>query len=125
MHAEENAARKFGVGPGAVRFISGTFSPHVRLESALAAFHGRPAAMAAGSAYTAVAGVLFSLSTPETILISDELNHNCIVNGMKLAKAKARKVYAHLDLRALEQRLEESVGEAEGALVISDGVFSM
>lgn len=125
IDAEEQAAHAFGVGPGAVRFISGTYDPHVKLEQALAAFHGRPAAMIAGSAYTAVAGVLFSLSTPETVLISDELNHNCIVNGMKLAPNKARKVYGHLDLKALEQRLEESLGQGEGALVITDGVFSM
>ena len=125
IDAEEQAAHAFGVGPGAVRFISGTYDPHLKLEQALADFHGRPAAMVAGSAYTAVAGVLFSLSTPETVLISDELNHKCIVNGMKLAPHKARKVYGHLDLRGLEQRLEESLGQAEGALVISDGVFSM
>jgi glycine C-acetyltransferase len=81
--------------------------------------------MIAGSAYTAVAGVLFSLSTPETVLVSDELNHNCIVNGMKLAPNKARMVYGHLDLRGLEQRLEESLGQGEGVLVITDGVFSM
>jgi len=123
--AEEKAARAYGVGPGAVRFISGTYEPHVDLEQALADFHGRPAAMVTGSAYTAVTGVLFSLGSPETVLISDELNHNCIVNGMKLAPHKARKVYGHLDLRALEQQLEESVGQAEGALVITDGVFSM
>jgi glycine C-acetyltransferase len=125
IDAEERASRAFGVGPGAVRFISGTYAAHVALERELAAFHGRPAAMLAGSAYTAVAGVLFSFSTPETVLVSDELNHNCIVNGMKLAPHKARKVYGHLDLRALEQRLEESVGQAEGALAITDGVFSM
>src|SRR5712692_10518840 len=46
-HAEESAARAYGVGPGAVRFISGTYQPHVRLEAALAQFHARPAAMAA------------------------------------------------------------------------------
>src|SRR5438270_7660246 len=125
IEAEEQAAHAYGVGPGAVRFISGTYEPHVKLEQALADFHGRPAAMVAGSAYTAVAGVLFSLSTPETVPVSDELNHNCIVNGMKLAPHKARQVYGHLDLRALEQRLEESLGEAEAALVITDGVFSM
>src|SRR3989449_11095808 len=125
IEAEEQAAQAYGVGPGAVRFISGTYEPHVRLEQALADFHGRPACMLAGSAYTAVAGVLFSLGTPETVLVSDELNHNCIVNGMKLATHKARKVYGHLDLRALEQRLEESLGQAESALVITDGVFSM
>src|SRR5207249_2603282 len=125
IEAEEQAAHAYGVGPGAVRFISGTYEPHVKLEQALADFHGRPAAMVAGSAYTAVAGVLFSFSTPETVLVSDELNHNCIVNGMKLAPHKARKVYGHLDLRALEQQLEESLGQAEAALVITDGVFSM
>src|SRR3989454_12144373 len=125
IDAEERAAHAFGVGPGAVRFISGTYEPHLKLEQALADFHGRPAAMVAGSAYTAVAGVLFSLSSPQTVLISDELNHNCIVNGMKLAPHHARQLYGHLDLRALEQRLEESVGKAEAALVITDGVFSM
>ncbi|HET7784496.1 MAG TPA: aminotransferase class I/II-fold pyridoxal phosphate-dependent enzyme [Myxococcales bacterium] len=124
LDAEERAAHAYGVGPGAVRFISGTYEPHHHLERSLAEFHGRPACMAAGSAYTAVAGVLFSLGSPETVIVSDELNHNCIVNGMKLAPHKARKVYPHLDLEALEQRLEESRG-AEGALVITDGVFSM
>src|SRR5438445_12426629 len=116
IEAEEQAAHAYGVGPGAVRFISGTYEPHVKLEQALARFHSRPAAMAAGSAYTAVAGVLFSLSTPETALVSDELNHNCIVNGMKLARAKARKIYPHLDLSALRKHLEESVGQCESAL---------
>ncbi len=125
IKAEEAASRAYGVGPGAVRFISGTYEPHVKLEQALADFHGRPAAMVAGSAYTAVAGVLFSLGTPETALVSDELNHNCIVNGMKLAPHKVRKVYRHLDLRALEDQLEECADQAEGALVITDGVFSM
>ena len=125
LEAEETAAHAYGVGPGAVRFISGTYQPHVRLEAALAQFHARPAAMAAGSAYTAVAGVLFSLGTPETALISDELNHNCIVNGMKLAPHKVRKVYPHLDLQTLQKRLDECAGQCDGALVITDGVFSM
>ena len=111
--AEESAAHAFGVGPGAVRFITGTNQPHVRLETALAQFHARPAATVAGSAYTAVAGVLFSLSTPETALISDELNHNCIVNGMKLARAKLRKVYPHLNLQTLQSQLEECAGQCD------------
>src|SRR3954471_5592345 len=74
LAAEERAAHAFGVGPGAVRFISGTYEPHLQLERSLADFHGRPACMAAGSAYTAVTGVLFSLGSPETVIISDELN---------------------------------------------------
>src|SRR5437870_7164261 len=125
VEAEEQAAHAYGVGPGAVRFISGTYESHVKLEQALADFHGRPAAMVAGSAYTAVAGVLFSLSTPETVLVSDELNHNCIVNGMKLARAKLRKVYPHLDLQTLQSQLEECAGQCDSAIVITDGVFSM
>jgi len=121
--AEEHAAARFGVGPGAVRFISGTYEPHLRLERALADFHGREACLVAGSAYTSVMGVLVSLSTRETVLISDELNHNCIVNGMKLAPSKARRVYPHLDLAALSRHLAEAEGEC--AIVITDGVFSM
>jgi glycine C-acetyltransferase len=124
IEAEERTAHAFGVGPGAVRFISGTYDAHVRLERALAELHGREAAQLMGSAYTAVMGVLVSLSTPETILISDELNHNCIVNGMRLAPSKARKIYPHLNLQRLEAALAESEG-APGAIVITDGVFSM
>src|SRR5229473_495984 len=95
------------------------------LERALAAFHDRDACMLSGAAYTGVMGVLASLTTPDTILVSDELNHNCIVNGMKLARPKARKVYAHLDLGVLEEELLESVGQGDGLIVITDGVFSM
>ena len=123
--AEEQAARTFGVGPGAVRFISGTYEPHVRLEARLAAFHGHQACMATSSAYTAMMSVVVSLTTPETVIVSDELNHNCIINAMRLARPKAKKVYRHLDLDALERQIGECVGQAESVLVITDGVFSM
>src|SRR2546428_5027179 len=66
IEAEEQAAQAYGVGPGAVRFISGTYEPHVKLEQALADFHRRPAAMGGGSAYTPVAGGLFCFLTPGT-----------------------------------------------------------
>src|ERR1700737_174085 len=113
IEAEEQAAHAYGVGPGAVRFISGTYEPHVKLEQALADFHGRPAAMVAGSAYTAAAAVLFSLSTPETVLVSDELNHNCIVNGMKLAPHKARRGNGAPHPPAPAQRLGWGPGRRE------------
>ena len=58
MAAEEAAVRRYGTGPGAVRFISGTWAPHVALEARLAAFHGREAAMIFSSAYATVLGVL-------------------------------------------------------------------
>jgi glycine C-acetyltransferase len=99
--AEEEAVREYGVGPGAVRFISGTWAPHVALESALAAFHGRPAAMIFSSAYATVMGTLVPLITPETAVISDALNHNCIINAVRLGSPKEKHIYPHLDLAAM------------------------
>ncbi|MCH9023862.1 MAG: aminotransferase class I/II-fold pyridoxal phosphate-dependent enzyme [candidate division Zixibacteria bacterium] len=106
--AEEKAAETFGVGPGAVRFISGSYKVHLELEKALAEFHGRSGCMITSSAYTSVLGVIATLTTPETILISDELNHNCIINAMKLARPKGKKIFKHLDMAELEKCITES-----------------
>jgi len=125
IEAEEAAVRAFGTGPGAVRFISGTWAPHVELERRLAAFHGREAAMIFSSAYATVMGVLPPLISPETAVISDELNHNCIINAMRLARPKEKHVYRHLDLNELEERLKEASGNCRRAIVVTDGVFSM
>ncbi len=125
VEAGEAAVRAFGTGPGAVRFISGTWAPHVELERRLAAFHGREAAMIYNSAYATVMGVLPPLISPETAVISDELNHNCIINAMRLARPKEKHVYRHLDLNELEERLKEASGKCRRAIVVTDGVFSM
>src|SRR5699024_9658993 len=66
IRAEEEATARFGVGPGAVRFISGTYEPHVKLEDRLAEFHGREAAMVFSSAYATVVSVIVPLTTSET-----------------------------------------------------------
>jgi glycine C-acetyltransferase len=123
--AEESAARAFGAGPGAVRFISGTYGTHVALERRLAAFHGRESAMIFSSAYATVLSVIVPLTHERTVLISDELNHNCIINAMRLARPADKKVYAHLDMRGLEAALEASAGTVDRALVVTDGIFSM
>ncbi len=124
--AEEDAARRFGTGPGAVRFISGTCEPHVALERRLAAFHDRPAAMVFSSAYAAVMGVLPPLVTEATVVVSDELNHSCIINATRLARPAQKLVYPHLDTSALESALERAAAAgARRALVVTDGVFSM
>ncbi len=123
--AEEAATRAFGAGPGAVRFISGTWQPHVELERLLAEFHGREAAMIFSSAYATVIGVLAPLITPETAVISDELNHNCIINAIRLARPRERHVYRHLDLAELERCLGEAAASCRRAIVVTDGVFSM
>jgi len=125
IEAEEHSVRRFGVGPGAVRFISGTYSLHAELERQLALFHGREAAMIYSSAYAAVVSVITSLTTPETVIISDELNHNCIINGMRMARPLEKYIYRHCDLGDLKARLQACVGKARRVLVISDGIFSM
>ncbi len=123
--AEERAARAFGAGPQAVRFISGTYAPHVSLERRLARFHGREAAMIFSSAYATVMGVLPPLITADTAVISDELNHNCIINAIRLAQPKKKMVYRHLDLAELEKCLAEAGDSCERAVVVTDGIFSM
>ncbi len=125
ISAEEEASHAFGTGPGAVRFISGTYRLHTELEARLAAFHGREAGMIYSSAYATVMGVLPSLVSDETVLISDELNHNCIINAMRLARPKDKKVYAHNDMKELEGALAQAVGTARRAIVVTDGIFSM
>ena len=123
--AEEEAVRAFGTGPQAVRFISGTFAPHIELEQRLAAFHGREAALLFSSAYATVMGLLPALTTPDTAILSDELNHNCIINATRLAQPRAKRVYGHLALGELQAALEASAGACRRALVVTDGVFSM
>jgi glycine C-acetyltransferase len=123
--AEEEGAEAFGAGPGAVRFISGTYTPHRDLEESLARFHGRESGMIFSSAYATVISVITALVTKETTLISDELNHNCIINAMRLARPLEKVVYPHLDMQALDQALEAAAPRARRALVVTDGIFSM
>ncbi len=125
VDAEEEATRRFGAGPGAVRFISGTYRAHLDLEESLAGFHARSAAMVFSSAYSAVVSTLMSLVTDETVVLSDELNHNCIINGLRMTRPASREVYPHLDYGALDDLLTRTRGTAKRVLVITDGVFSM
>src|SRR6202140_3182334 len=123
--AEAEAAGRFGTGPGAVRFISGTWSPHIRLERRLAAFHGRDAAMLFSSAYATMMGILPPLVSDRTAVISDELNHNCIINAIALARPGEKHIYRHLDMGELERRLAASAKTCTRAIVVTDGIFSM
>jgi glycine C-acetyltransferase len=126
IEAEEQTARELGTGPQAVRFISGTHRPHVELEGALARFHGREAAMIFSSAYAALMGVLPPLVTPETAVISDALNHSCIINAVRLARPREKTLYPHLDMDALQAALQRAAAAGcRRALVVTDGVFSM
>ncbi len=123
--AEELGTKQFGVGPGAVRFISGTHKAHIDLEKRLAKFHGRESAMLFSSAYVTSMGVITPLITSETVIISDELNHNCIINAMKLARPALKLIYKHNSMEDLDAKLKEAVGKGKRCVVVTDGVFSM
>ena len=125
VEAEHRAVGRYGAGPGAVRFISGTWAPHRDLERRLAAFHKRQAGMIFSSAYGAMMGILPSLITADTAVISDELNHNCIINAVRLARPRERYVYRHLDLQELRTQLRRASATCRRAVIVTDGIFSM
>ena len=125
IDAEEKASAQFGAGPGAVRFISGSYSAHRNLELELADFHDREASMIFSSAYATIISTITSIVTKDTVVISDELNHNCIINGTRMSSACGKVIYPHLDMDVLSSSLKEWAGKAKRALIITDGIFSM
>jgi glycine C-acetyltransferase len=118
------ATRKYGVGSGAVRTISGTMSLHIELEERIAAFKNVEACVVFQSGFAANAGTVSAVLTPEDHIISDELNHASIIDGCRLSKAKIH-VFPHKDVAAAAKILAELGGAAGRKLLISDGVFSM
>jgi glycine C-acetyltransferase len=125
IRSEAEAADRFGAGPGAVRFISGTYRPHAALEQKLAGFHGREAAMLFSAAYATMLGVLPQLIAEDTLVVSDALNHNCIINAIRLAQPARKEVFAHGDLQALDRILASHRSRFKRVCVVTDGVFSM
>ncbi|MGQ9834718.1 MAG: aminotransferase class I/II-fold pyridoxal phosphate-dependent enzyme [Thermoanaerobaculaceae bacterium] len=125
--AADRAAKELGVGPGAVRFIDGTFSYHVELEKRIAEFVGKPAAKIFNSAYTANLGQALALASPRTFWIGDELNHNSIIRAMRIAgvSRENRAIYRHNNVEELQTCLERVPEGIERVVVIFDGVFSM
>jgi glycine C-acetyltransferase len=117
------AVEQWGAGAGAVRPIIGTMRLHIELEQRLAAFKHVEAALVFQSGFTANAGVIPTITDGEDVIITDELNHASIIDGVRLSKA-ARKIYRHCDMNALEDALKETSG-AKKRLIITDGVFSM
>lgn len=116
---------KFGYGLSSVRFICGTQTIHKDLEKALAKFFGFEDAILYSSCFDANGGLFGAITTAEDAIISDELNHASIIDGVRLSKAQ-RYVYKNNDMADLERRLQEA--DAAGArikLIATDGVFSM
>lgn len=125
IEAETRAAEEFGAGPGAVRFISGTYAPHIELERRLAAFHGREAAMLFSAAYATMTGVLPQLISEQTLVVSDALNHNCIINAIRLTHSAGKAIYKHSTIGELETILSTNRDRYQRVCVVTDGIFSM
>ncbi|MFH1177260.1 MAG: aminotransferase class I/II-fold pyridoxal phosphate-dependent enzyme, partial [Acidobacteriota bacterium] len=125
--AADEAAHAFGVGPGAVRFIDGTFIHHAELEQRVAAFVARPAAKIFNSAYTANLGQALAIGNPRTFWIGDELNHNSIIRAMRISGVpkENRTIYPHNDMDGLSRCLADVPAGTERVVVIFDGIFSM
>jgi 8-amino-7-oxononanoate synthase len=120
--AAADAAMRWGVGSGSSRLVSGNMTLHRRLEERLAEFKGSEAALLFGSGYLANMGVIPALARKGEVVFSDELNHASIVDGCRLAGADTF-VYRHGDMDHLAWGLTQA--ERRGALIVTDGVFSM
>ena len=121
--AAQQALERWGFGMASVRFICGTAEIHKELERRLAQFLGTEDTILYSSCFDANGGLFETLLGPEDAVISDELNHASIIDGVRLCKA-TRFRYLNRDMADLEAKLRESQG-ARHRLIATDGVFSM
>ena len=125
--ASRTGLDRFGAGTASVRFICGSFSIHRELEEALARLSRTEAALSYVSCWAANTGAIPLLAGEGDVIVSDELNHASIIDGIRLSKA-ARKIYSHSDMASLENCLEQAAdlrSEGGSILLVTDGVFSM
>ena len=122
--ASKKAIDQYGVGPGAVRVISGTNQLHIEFEKRVTDFKGVEAAISFQSGFTANIGAIEALVGKEDVIFSDELNHASIIDGSRLS---ARRIvrFQHANPEDLENKVKENQGTYKHGLVITDGVFSM
>src|SRR5437588_4153277 len=123
VEASLEATRHWGAGSGSVRTIAGTMTLHEQLERKLAEFKHTEAALVFQSGFTCNSGIIPVLVGEGDVILSDELNHASIIDGIRLTRAE-RKIWAHRDMEALEQALRDTQS-ARRRLVVTDGVFSM
>jgi len=124
VEAAIDATSKYGAGSGAVRTISGTMDLHMELERRIAAFKKVEACVVFQSGFTANAGTVSAILTPDDHIVSDALNHASIIDGCRLSRAKIH-VYPHRDTAAAEAHLQALADKPGRKLLITDGVFSM
>jgi glycine C-acetyltransferase len=121
--AAAKAERDYGYGLASVRFICGTQTIHRELEAKIAEFFGTEDTILYGSCWNANEGLFQTVTTEEDAIISDELNHASIIDGVRLAKARKER-FRNRDLADLRRALE-ATKDARNKLVMTDGVFSM
>ncbi len=124
IQAAIDAAKKLGAGSGSVRAIAGTMNIHMEVEKRLAKFKGTESSLIYQTGFAANAGLIPQLAGKGDIIISDELNHGSIIDGVRLTKAD-RAVYKHCDVGELEKVLIDADKKYNRILIITDGVFSM
>jgi glycine C-acetyltransferase len=122
--AAKKAIDTHGTGSGSVRAIAGNMDLHIQLEKKLASFKHAEASLVYSTGFAANAGLIPQLAGEGDIIISDELNHGSIIDGVRLSKAE-KAVYKHCDMGDLERVLRETRAKYRRTVVISDGVFSM
>ncbi|HVR36022.1 MAG TPA: glycine C-acetyltransferase [Methylomirabilota bacterium] len=123
LHAAAEGLQQWGYGLASVRFICGTQAPHKQLERNLSEFLGAEDTLLYSSCFDANGGLFETLLGPDDAVISDELNHASIIDGIRLCKAQRHR-YRNNDMLDLEAKLKESAG-ARFRLIATDGVFSM
>src|SRR5687767_14628751 len=121
--AAQEALKKWGYGMASVRFICGTQGVHKQLEAKLSEFLGTEDTIFYSSCFDANGGLFETLLGPEDAIISDELNHASIIDGIRLCKAQ-RFRYANNHMADLETKLKEAAN-ARFTMIATDGVFSM
>lgn len=132
VEAGIKALRDYGAGTASVRFICGTFTPHEQLERTIAKYMGTEASYTFVSCWNATEALFPTFCEAGDVIISDELNHACIIDAMRLTpvikKGVKKKVYKHSDMDSLREKLKEAENDPEingQAWVVTDGVFSM
>lgn len=121
--AAKDAIDTYGVGPGAVRTIAGTMSPHIELEQRLADFKKAEACITFQSGFTANLATIPALVGKDDVIFSDELNHASIIDACRLSRARVVR-YTHADVDDLNRKIAETT-EYGRRLIVTDGVFSM
>jgi glycine C-acetyltransferase len=124
VRAGIDGLERYGAGTASVRFICGTFAPHVELEQALAGFSGTESALTYVSCWNANEALIPTLTGETTVILSDRLNHASIIDAIRLSKPERKVLYEHSNMDELREGLR-SCRPDQRKLIVTDGVFSM